>query len=920
MKRLIPILLVALMLLQTACAAVPKKLLSSDDVMLTSAESSSTTSVYTNEYAFVRGGADWKDKNWHEILASRKLEDCLIVKNGHINSSTTRHMYLKFDISNLTVYDVGKAELAVKFTKIEADLDVPFNVYLVSSNWQEDSITYSTQPAKINTSPIASNVILNNEKADVTSALHTMLQQGEKTLTLLIVQPIETISETRIEFSKLAEGEMPHLIIDSEGAPTEATPIEPEEDPLMKKYVTTEYAYVRGGTKWKDSNWHTINAENNTAETICIKNSLGSGDASRRAFFRFDLTGLNVLEVGYAELFITFSSIQKDPLVHFDVYLVDDNWNENSVTWNTQPKKLNNTPLLSDVVFGTLTKVDATEFVQDMLFDEKPCFTIMLVQTTETEGVSKIYASASAGATLPQFRITKEKPSTDMGYTKQIVSDEKENQAIWDYAKKMYDEWYARYLVVKEKPLGNPALIESDKNQFDKTVMSPGSNPLHTMNEYPTRTVDSLTDLSKYVDINKETKLDRYGGIIDPEMRQESTGYFYTTKINGRWWVIDPLGYPCLLKSVSGVTTAYRQSPNQKAAFLEKFGTSERWAIATTRHLMDDLGFNCTSTSDNSIYQVVDGLTYFKRFSAMINYSNQIGINATEGGQARFSENNTMPVFDPEFESYVDAQARSNAEPENRDIIAYITDNELPMDLTMLRDYLTIDPYKSVNRYSYACAWYWVTQMTGKESVSDSDLTNELMDLFRGFIWDRYLYVVSTAIDKYDPNHLYAGTKYLNWSKESEWVLRFSAEYVDILTINWYSAWEPQAEYIYAFARYANVPFMVTEFYAKSSDTYDNLASKDGAGFYVKTQADRGLFYQNYTLRLLEAKNCVGWQWFQYTDNDPAANATDTTSRDSNKGIVNNRHEEYTELTDDMIIINKNAYKLIEYFDAKYAE
>ena len=210
--------------------------------------------------------------------------------------------------------------------------------------------------------------------------------------------------------------------------------------------------------------------------------------------------------------------------------------------------------------------------------------------------------------------------------------------------------------------------------------------------------------------------------------------------------------------------------------------------------------------------------------------------------------------------------------------------------------------------------------MTGKETITQDELTNELMDLFRGFVWDRYYNVVAGAIRKYDPDHMYAGTKYLNWAKESEWVLRFSAEYIDILTINWYSTWEPQAEYIYAFEKYADIPFMVTEFYAKSSETFDNLACKDGAGFFVKTQAERGLFYQNYTLRLLEAKNCVGWQWFQYTDNDPAGNPTDISSRDANKGIVNNKHEEYYELTDDMIEINKNVYKLIEYFDAKYAK
>ncbi|MBQ7294063.1 MAG: agarase, partial [Clostridia bacterium] len=106
----------------------------------------------------------------------------------------------------------------------------------------------------------------------------------------------------------------------------------------------------------------------------------------------------------------------------------------------------------------------------------------------------------------------------------------------------------------------------------------------------------------------------------------------------------------------------------------------------------------------------------------------------------------------------------------------------------------------------------------------------------------------------------------------------------------------------------------------KAEENEGNLANKDGAGFFVKTQQDRGDFYQSFTLRLLEAKNCIGWHWFQYADNDPTGKTTDASSRDANKGIVSNTHKEYTDLTDDMAEINKNVYSIIKYFDAKYAK
>ncbi len=78
------------------------------------------------------------------------------------------------------------------------------------------------------------------------------------------------------------------------------------------------------------------------------------------------------------------------------------------------------------------------------------------------------------------------------------------------------------------------------------------------------------------------------------------------------------------------------------------------------------------------------------------------------------------------------------------------------------------------------------------------------------------------------------------------------------------------------------------------------MANKGGAGWLVRTQVDRGLFYQNFTLGLLGSPVCVGWYWFKYSDNDPADRMADRSNRDSNKGIVSNRYHEYPELLDAM--------------------
>jgi hypothetical protein len=78
----------------------------------------------------------------------------------------------------------------------------------------------------------------------------------------------------------------------------------------------------------------------------------------------------------------------------------------------------------------------------------------------------------------------------------------------------------------------------------------------------------------------------------------------------------------------------------------------------------------------------------------------------------------------------------------------------------------------------------------------------------------------------------------------------------------------------------------------------------------VPTQKDRGHFYENFTLGLLQNNNVIGWHWFRYIDDGDLK----TKGLSSNKGIVNVEYQEYRELTESMKVINSQAYSLSDYF------
>jgi hypothetical protein len=92
----------------------------------------------------------------------------------------------------------------------------------------------------------------------------------------------------------------------------------------------------------------------------------------------------------------------------------------------------------------------------------------------------------------------------------------------------------------------------------------------------------------------------------------------------------------------------------------------------------------------------------------------------------------------------------------------------------------------------------------------------------------------------------------------------------------------------------------------------DNIS---GAGWIVKTQEERGIHYQNFGLTLLTNKNCVGWHWFRYQDNDPSDNTADPSNKDSNKGVVDTKYNWYAPLSIKMKELNTNIYTIIHFLD-----
>ena len=430
-----------------------------------------------------------------------------------------------------------------------------------------------------------------------------------------------------------------------------------------------------------------------------------------------------------------------------------------------------------------------------------------------------------------------------------------------------------------------------------------------TWTTYETRTVDAL----KGFKLRKtDPATDEYGGW--KTVSWEASGFFRTQKEGDRWWLVTPSGHPYIFKGVAVFSVGH--SDRQRGALKERYGTSEAWADAEMEHLRQ-LGFNGLGAW--SMVDVVrksgKPMPYTVIVSPMGRYHGQhlrrYGGKYLQHGWQNYRFDLAM-VFDPEFDRMVEQEvAKVAAYKDDPWLVGYFTDNEIPWVNDALDRHLTLLAH---DEPGYLAVRKWFDERKGKDARPE-DITQEDREAFNAFYLDTYLSKVTSALRKYDTNHLYLGCRFNQWKEElhSKAMFEVAGRYMDVISVNHYQRWAPDMKEITNFGEWSGKPFIVTEFYTKGEDS--ELPNTAGAGWNVHTQAERGWFYQNFCLQLLESKCCVGWHWFKYMDNDPEDLTTDYSNRDSNKGMVKWNFEPYTALMERMKQLNDRTYRIIKYFD-----
>jgi hypothetical protein len=428
---------------------------------------------------------------------------------------------------------------------------------------------------------------------------------------------------------------------------------------------------------------------------------------------------------------------------------------------------------------------------------------------------------------------------------------------------------------------------------------------------FPTRTMAQLAGFTP-----RPETLDKWGGNLASSA--QATGFFYVKQVDGRWWSVDPDGHYYFHQGLDGIRTGSTSNPG----FSSQFGDKSRW-MDKAHALLVENGIQGAGAWSNielirsASQQKEHPIAYTFNLDVMSSYGKSRGGTHAAIGHAGY-QGGVIFVFDPGFTSFVDGYVKDKVAAYVKDaaLFGYFSDNEMPIARDNLDKYLAL-PHEEAG---YQAAKQWMDEHHA--SSPNDDLRKE----FLGYEVDRYAALVSAAIRKYDPHHMYLGCRFNAEALLAPEAFAAMGKYADVISANYYfvrnappdwNSWTPDVSQMEWWEHAANKPIMITEFYAKGADT--GLSNQGGGGWLVATQAQRGQYFENFVLALIQSKDVIGWNWFKYQDTDPEADGggNGPPKEAVNQGIVNANYEVYAPLLNSMREINLNSYGLAEYFDGR---
>lgn len=475
-------------------------------------------------------------------------------------------------------------------------------------------------------------------------------------------------------------------------------------------------------------------------------------------------------------------------------------------------------------------------------------------------------------------------------------------------------------------------------------------------------TADAATEATYYAGLDyvgkmakKGTRFDRFGGVegTGKALKLKATGFFHVEKkrVKGRerWFLVDPegnaffhLGVCCFEPSndytdVTGREQAYAWLPPHEGAMgaAWKDTTGDYWNsravsfykanVIRKYGTFDDAGM-CARYVDRVKALGFNSVGAFTTITPTLRGKDFPYVEVISFGAPKWIET-IRGVFDPfDEKSIADVKttmARFRETAADPLLIGRFLANEqamedLPRELPRLdaswaakREFVKVlkDRYRTIAAFNKA----WGLSLADFKSVATTPLAVETKaaradaQAFTGVFLEAYYSLVCREYRAVDSNHMLLGNRWQTGTANDETLCRVAGKYMDVISVNYYTAKVDPDFLCRLQARTGDRPLMCSEFYYTASKE----SNSGPFGQDLATQRERGLAYRRYAEAVAASGCVVGLEWFTLIDQAPTGRYFEGVNGErANSGLFSVLDRPYKDMFEGMLAAHLDIYRI----------
>jgi hypothetical protein len=423
-------------------------------------------------------------------------------------------------------------------------------------------------------------------------------------------------------------------------------------------------------------------------------------------------------------------------------------------------------------------------------------------------------------------------------------------------------------------------------------------------------------DYATYAGASFADLFSQYGG-YKADTQFVATGYFYTTKIDDKWWLVDPEGYPFWSQGVTGAGQGSDAHTLNRESIFPTFEDeigSELWSELEEQTTDNNINFY-----NMNLIRKYGADWEAKHEEVTVGRLKEWGLNSMGAWSRRLDSEkhpytliihpqkqgigNLTKLVDPfsdEFVQSLEGNLWTITDAQNDPwLIGVFVNNELRWNdnnilledeilalnnsipaRQAMEDFLE-EKYESIGNLNAAWGSSFLSFTDIDGSASGATFASD-MDAYVDHFADTYFSIVSEKLEQFMPNHLYLGCRFYSGTFSNTPVLNAASRHCDVISINIYR----HSIKDFNIETEEDKPWIIGEFhFGTGSHGVWGVGLTSASS--LENQAN---LYKQYIHEAANHPNFVGAHWFTWCD-QPAVGRKD--GENFRIGIVNVTDQSY---------------------------